>query len=83
MNDTLIITILGFIATLIAVLTPIIKLSSNITEIKTILRRFEEEYKANHRKLEYRVEKHGEEIDELTEKVTEHDVRISALEKEA
>ena len=81
MSDTLIVTIFGFIVMLVAVMTPVVKLTSNISEIKTILQRFEEEYKENHKKLEARVDKHGNEIDELKETIVEHDVRLDSLEK--
>lgn len=81
MSDTSIITVFGFVVMLIAIIAPIIKLTSHISEIKTILQRFEKEYKENHKKLEARVTKHGTEIDGLKESIVEHDVRISSLEK--
>lgn len=81
MSDTTIIVLLGVIASLVAILTPIVKLTSSITEIKAILTRFENEYKDNHAKLEHRVDLHGEEIDELKDITTKHEVRIENLEK--
>ena len=81
MSDTMIIVFLGGVASLVAILTPIIKLTSSITEIKAILTRFEKEYKDNHAKLEHRVDLHGEEIDELKDITTKHEVRIENLEK--
>ena len=81
MSDTTIIVLLGAIASLVAILTPIVRLTSNITEIKAILTRFEREYKDNHAKLEHRVDLHGEEIDELKDITTKHEVRIENLEK--
>lgn len=81
MSDTMIVVLLGAIASLVAILTPIIKLTSSITEIKAILTRFEREYKDNHAKLEHRVDLHGEEIDELKDITTKHEVRIGNLEK--
>ena len=81
MSDTMIIVFLGGVASLIAILTPIIKVTSSITEIKAILTRFENEYKDNHAKLEHRVDLHGEEIDELKDITTKHEVRIENLEK--
>ena len=77
MSDTMIV-VLG---SLVAILTPIIKVTSSITEIKAILTRFEKEYKDNHAKLEHRVDLHGEEIDELKDITTKHEVRIENLEK--
>lgn len=81
MSDTMIVVLLGAIASLVAILTPIIRLTSSITEIKAILTRFEREYKDNHAKLEHRVDLHGEEIDELKDITTKHEVRIGNLEK--
>lgn len=81
MNDTTIVLLLGVVASLIAILAPIIRLTSSITEIKAILKRFENEYKENHAKLESRVDKHGGEIDELKDITTKHEVRIENLEK--
>lgn len=81
MSDTTIIVLLGAIASLVAILTPIVKLTSSIAEIKAILTRFEREYKDNHAKLEHRVDLHGEEIDELKDITTKHEVRIENLEK--
>lgn len=81
MNDTMMLALLGAIGSLVAILTPIIKVTSSITEIKAILTRFENEYKDNHAKLEHRVDLHGEEIDELKDITTKHEVRIENLEK--
>ncbi len=81
MNDMTIAALLGVVVSLIAILTPIIKVTSNITEIKAILKRFENEYKENHAKLESRVDKHGGEIDELKDITAKHEVRIENLEK--
>ena len=81
MSSTMIAAVLGVVVSLIAILTPVIRLTSNITEIKAILKRFEEEYKENHVKLEKRVDKHGCEIDELKDITTKHEVRIENLEK--
>lgn len=81
MSDTMIVVLLGAIASLVAILTPIIKVTSSITEIKAILTRFEKEYKDSHAKLEHRVDLHGEEIDELKDITTKHEVRIENLEK--
>lgn len=81
MNDTMMIALLGAIGSLVAILTPIIKVTSSITEIKAILTRFEKEYKDSHAKLEHRVDLHGEEIDELKDITTKHEVRIENLEK--
>ena len=81
MNDMTIAALLGVVVSLIAILTPIIKVTSNITEIKAILKRFENEYKENHAKLESRVDKHGGEIDDLKDITAKHEVRIENLEK--
>lgn len=81
MNDTTIVLLLGVVASLIAILAPIIRLTSSITEIKAILKRFENEYRDAHNRTERRLNKHGAEIDELKEVTTNHDVRITNLEK--
>lgn len=82
MNDIFIISIFGFLATLIAVMTPVIKLTSNISEIRAILERFEKEFQDKHDVLSQRVDKHGEEIDDLQVKVNTHEIKIKTLEQQ-
>lgn len=82
MTDAMIMLFLGFIAVLISVLTPVIKVNSNLVRLNTTLENFENEYKRNHERLESRVSKHGAEIDELKEVTTKHDIRLTNLEKE-
>ncbi len=82
MNDILIFSIFGFLATLIAVMTPVIKLTSNISEIRAILERFEKEFHDKHDVLSQRVDKHGEEIDDLQVKVNTHEIKIKTLEQQ-
>lgn len=82
MNDIFIFSIFGFLATLIAVMTPVIKLTSNISEIRAILERFEKEFHDKHDVLSQRVDKHGEEIDDLQVKVNTHEIKIKTLEQQ-
>ena len=82
MNDMLIVSVFGFLATLIAVMTPVIKLTSNISEIRAILERFEKEFHDKHDNLSQRVDKHGEEIDDLQAKVNIHEIKIENLEQQ-
>lgn len=81
MNDTTIVLLLGVVASLIAILAPIIRLTSSITEIKAILKRFETEYRDAHNRTERRLNKHSAEIDELKDITTKQEVRIDNLEK--
>lgn len=82
MNDIFIFSIFGFLATLIAVMTPVIKLTSNISEIRAILERFEKEFHDKHDVLSQRVDKHGEEIDDLQVKVNTHEIKIKTFEQQ-
>lgn len=81
MTDDMIIAGLGFIVTLIAVLAPVMRLNSNITELTVVVKQLKEIVKEKTDKLDERVTKHGQEIDELKNKQTEHEERIKHLEK--
>ena len=76
-SDTLIMGALAFLGALIVVIRPIINLNTSIVELNATLK----EFKNNHEKLETRVTKHGEKIDDLEKVTTAHDVRITAMEK--
>ena len=65
LTDKEIMMILGFIATLIAVVTPIIKLNATIVRLNITLESFQRQTMDNHNELKRRVDKHGLEIDEL------------------
>lgn len=81
MNDGMIIAGLGFIVTLIAVLAPVMRLNSNITELTVVVKQLKEIVKEKTDKLDERITKHGVEIDEIKVKQTEHEARIKQLER--
>lgn len=81
MTDGTILAGLGFIVTLIAVLAPVMRLNSNITELTVVVKQLKEIVKEKTDKLDERVTKHGEEIDDLRTKQTEHEARIKQLER--
>ena len=77
MTDQLIMAALGFVGALLVVLKPILNLNTNITELKMSIDAFKETVS----KLDDRITKHGEEIDDMKETLVNHEVRISNLEK--
>lgn len=81
MNDTNIMLIIGFVASMIAIITPIIKLNANITTLNTTLKIFQENVEREHATLDKRISKHGDQIDELEKTTAGHEVRISAVER--
>ena len=76
MTDQSIVMLLGFAATLIAVVTPIIKLNSTITKLNITLETFQAQTEKNHKDLSERVKQHGKEIDELKEIVIKNEEKI-------
>lgn len=81
MNDGMIIAAISFLVGLIAVMTPVIKLNSNITRLTVAVEKLEELVKDKTDKLDQRVTRHGQEIDQLKTKQTEHEERIKNLER--
>lgn len=81
MNDGMIIAAISFLVGLIAVMSPVIKLNNNITRLTTVVEKLESLVKDKTDKLDQRVTRHGQEIDELKTKTTEHEERIKNLEK--
>lgn len=81
MNDTSIMVILGFVVSMIAVITPIIKLNTNISSLNTTLKIFQENVEREHATLDKRISKHGDQIDELEKTTAGHEIRISAVER--
>lgn len=81
MQDGLIIAAVSFLVGLIAVMTPVVKLNSNITRLTVAVEKLEDLVKDRTDKLDQRVTRHGQEIDELKTKTTEHEERIKNLEK--
>lgn len=81
MTDNVILALVGFLGGLIALITPIIRLNSNITRLTVAVEKLETLVKEKTDRLDVRVTQHGKEIDEIRIKQTEHDTRIKALEK--
>ena len=79
--DNYIIALVGFLGGLVALMTPIIRLNSNITRLTTAVENLEKMVKEKTDKLDERVTRHGKEIDDLKNKQTEHEERIKHLEK--
>lgn len=82
MTDSVIILIVGFIGSLIAIITPIIRLSNTISRLATTIELFRADADEKHESFDKRITKHGDEIDDLQKTTTNHEVRISGLEKE-
>lgn len=76
MTDQSIVMMLGFAVTLIAVVSPIIKLNGTITKLDATLESFQRQTEKNHKDLSERVKQHGKEIDELKEIVIKNEEKI-------
>jgi len=81
MSDSMIVAVVGFLGGLVALITPIIRLNGNITRLTTVVERLEVLVKEKTDKLDERVTKHGQEIDELRIKQTDQEARIKQLER--
>lgn len=79
MNDTNILLVLGFCTTLIAVMTPIIKLNTSITKLNITMENLIKKQSADHENLSERVTAHGRKIDELSEKIPGIEADVNAL----
>ena len=77
MNDQILITILGFVATAIAVVTPLIKLNTSITTLNASVQALNDVIK----ELKERITAHGHEIDDIQKELADHEARIRLLEK--
>ena len=82
MNWEILVALLGFIVSMIAIVTPIIKLNVNISRLNTTIEMFQEDTEEKNKTLNKRVTEHGKQIDELEKKSVNHEVRISGLEME-
>ena len=82
MNWEILVALLGFIVSMIAIVTPIIKLNVNISRLNTTIEMFQEDNEEKHDALNKRVTEHGKQIDELEKVSVNHEVRIKAIEKE-
>ena len=81
MNDNMIIAALGFIGALLVVVTPVIRLNSNITELTVLFRELKALVEEKTEHLDKRVTEHGKQIDELKVTQAKHEERIKQLEK--
>lgn len=70
------------IVTLMAVVTPIIKLNTNIVRLTTVVEQLEQLVKEKTDKLDERVTTHGKEIDDIKLQQANHEARIKQLEEE-
>lgn len=76
-NATMIGTIIIAAGALISILTPILKISSNITHMKASI----DHMLANDKVRDERLRNHGKELDEIVKQVERHEVRITNLER--
>ena len=81
MSDNMIIAALGFIGALLVVVTPVIRLNSNITELTVLFRELKALVEEKTEHLDKRVTEHGKQIDELKVTQAKHEERLKQLEK--
>ena len=82
MTDSVIIVVIGFLGSLVAIITPLIRLNNTISRLATTIDLFRDEAEQKHDNFDRRITEHGKEIDELEKTTVNHEVRISGLEKE-
>ena len=76
MNDTTIMTLLGFLAAVIAVVTPIMRLNGSIVELKAAVDHLADKFDD----LKDKVDEHDDLIHSLNTTVVNHDTRLKTLE---
>lgn len=81
MNDVMIIAGAGFLLTVIGIMAPVLKLNGAIVRLTTVVEQLEDLIKDKTDKLDARVTKHGQEIDDIRVKQAEQEQRIKILEK--
>lgn len=81
MNDVMIIAGAGFLLTVIGIMAPVLKLNGAIVRLTTVVEQLEDLIKEKTDKLDARVTKHGQEIDDIRVKQAEQETRIKLLEK--
>lgn len=77
MNYEILIGLLAFVITMIGVVSPIIKLNNNITELKASV----DSLKDIIAELKERISSHGHEIDDMKVMLANHEARLKALER--
>lgn len=81
MNDVMIIAGAGFLLTVIGIMAPVLKLNGAIVRLTTVVEQLESLIQDKTNKLDARVTKHGQEIDDIRVKQAEQEQRIKILEK--
>lgn len=81
MNDMVIIGGAGFLLTVIGIMAPVLKLNGAIVRLTTVVEQLEDLIKDKTDKLDARVTKHGQEIDDIRVKQAEQEQRIKVLER--
>lgn len=81
MNDVMIIAGAGFLLTVIGIMAPVLKLNGAIVRLTTVVEQLEDLIKDKTDKLDARVTKHGQEIDDIRVKQAEQEQRIKVLER--
>ena len=77
MNYEILIGLLAFVGMLAGVVSPIIKLNNNITELKASV----DSLKDIIAELKERITSHGHEIDDMKVMLANHEARLKALER--
>ena len=77
MNYEILIGILAFIGMMAGIISPIIKLNNNITELRASVDSLKEIIS----ELKDRITSHGREIDDIKVELANHEARLQALEK--
>lgn len=81
MSDGNIMLLLGFVAAILVVMAPVIRLNGKITELTVLISELKGVVKDKTDTLDKRVTEHGKEIDELKVKQARHEERINKLEQ--
>lgn len=81
MNDVMIIAGAGFLLTVIGIMAPVLKLNGAIVRLTTVVEQLESLIQDKTNKLDARVTKHGQEIDDIRVKQAEQEQRIKVLER--
>ena len=77
MNYEILVGALAFIGMMAGVISPIIKLNNNITELKASV----DSLKEMIAELKDRITSHGHEIDDIKVAIADHEARLRTLEK--
>lgn len=81
MSDIMIVSGAAFLLTVIGIMAPVLKLNGAIVRLTTVVEQLEDLIKDKTDKLDARVTKHGQEIDDIRVKQAEQEQRIKVLER--